>query len=436
VAPRAACLSAATAYDKLRRKYLSSGEIDKNINKFVIVTALALTAIASSAFAADGSYALTNANLFDGVNDAITENVTVFVSDARIERIAAGDVNVPRDYTVIDVEGNFLMPGMIDVHTHIDTIERAKRALDSGVTTVRSASVSAYQDIALRELVRSGKLAGPEVLAAGVFVTPNLGASVLADPRLVELFGGVNSDEDLRRLVNINIDRGVDVIKTRGTQRAGLPDTDPRQQVYTERQLRVVVEEAAKHDIPVLVHAHGDEGARAAVLAGARSIEHGTYMSTETLKLMKERGTWFVPTHVTIVELLEERYNYVLRLRGKHMVPQLEGVMREAYRLGVKFATGADNYYEAESTNRISMEIEAFARIGMSHFEALQAGTVNSAELLRIDDRTGRIAEGFEADMIVVPGDPLENLQVLEDVLLVMSNGQLALQRIPFGVTD
>jgi imidazolonepropionase-like amidohydrolase len=407
-----------------------------NRNYLVTVTVLVLTAVAYPAFAADGSYALTNANLFDGVNERITEDVTVLVNDGRIERIATGDVNVPRGYTVIDIEGNFLMPGMIDVHTHIDSIERAKRALDSGVTTVRSASVSAYQDIGLRELVRSGKLAGPEVLAAGVYVTPNLGAAALADPRLVELFDGVNSDEDLRRLVNINIDRGVDVIKTRGTQRAGLPDTDPRQQVYTERQLRIVVEEAAKHDIPVLVHAHGDEGARAAVLAGARSIEHGTYMSTATLQLMKEHGTWFVPTHVTIVDLVEERFNYVLRLRGRHMVPQLEKVMREAYQLGVKFATGADNYYEAESINRISMEIEAFAKIGMSHFEALQAGTVNSAELLRIDDRTGRIAEGFEADMIVVPGNPLENLQVLEDVLLVMSNGQLALKRIPFGVTD
>lgn len=407
-----------------------------NRMRLVAVVALALTAVAYPTFAADGPYALTNANLFDGVKNAITENATVFVKDGHIERIATGNPRVPRDYTVIDVEGNYLMPGMFDVHTHIDSLERARRALVSGVTTVRTASVSAYQDVALRELVRSGKLAGPEVLAAGVFVTPNLGTSALADPRLAELFDGVNSDDDLRRLVNINIDRGVDVIKTRGTQRAGLPNTDPRQQVYTERQLRVVVDEAAKHDIPVLVHAHGDEGARAAVLAGARSIEHGTYMSTETLRLMKERGTWFVPTHVTIVDLVEERFNYVLRLRGRHMVPQLERVMREAYELGVKFATGADNYYEAESINRISMEIEAFAKIGMSHFEALQAGTVNSAELLRVDDRTGRIAKGFEADMIVVPGNPLENLQVLEDVLLVMSNGQLALKRIPFGATD
>ena len=304
-----------------------------NRNRLVAVTALALTVVASPAFAADGPYALTNANLFDGVNDVITENVTVLVRDGRIEKIETDGGDIPRDYTVIDVEGNFLMPGMIDVHTHMNTIERAQRALDSGVTTVRVAGSTAYQDIALRELVRSGRLAGPEVLAAGVFVIPDLGPSVLADPRLAEFYDGVNGEEDLRRLVNINIDHGVDVIKTVSTQRSGLPDTDPRQQVYTERELRTIIDEAAKHDVPVMVHAHGDEGARAAVLAGARSIEHGTYLSTATLQLMKERGTWFVPTYITIVDLKEEHNHYVLRLRGRHMLPQIERGIREALRM-------------------------------------------------------------------------------------------------------
>ena len=407
-----------------------------NRMRLVVAIALALTAMAYPAFAADGPYALTNANLFDGVNNAIAENVTVLIRDGQIERIESGDVNVPSDYTVIDVEGNFLMPGMIDVHTHLNTIEQAKRALDSGVTTVRVAGVNAYQDIALRELVRSGKLAGPDVLASGVFVIPDLGPSVLADPRLAEFYDGVDGEEDLRRLVNINIDHGVDVIKTVSTQRSGLPDTDPRQQVYTERELRTIVDEAAKHDVPVLVHAHGDDGARAAVLAGARSIEHGTYLSTETLQLMKERGTWFVPTYITIVDLEEEHKHYVLRLRGRHMLPEIERGIREAHRLGVKLATGADSSYEESSINRISLEIEIFANFGLSNFEALQAGTVSAAELLQVDDRTGRIVAGFEADIIAVPGNPLENIRVLQDVLLVMSNGQLALQRFPFGVTE
>ncbi len=407
-----------------------------NRMRLVVVITLALTAIAYPVFAADGPYALTNANLFDGVNNAVTENVTVLVRDGRIERVDTGDVNVPSDYTVIDVEGNFLMPGMIDVHTHLNTIEQAKRALDSGVTTVRVAGVNAYQDIALRELVRSGKLAGPEVLASGVFVIPDLGPAVLADPRLAEFYDGVDGEEDLRRLVNINIDHGVDVIKTVSTQRSGLPDTDPRQQVYTERELRTIVDEAAKHDVPVLVHAHGDDGARAAVLAGARSIEHGTYLSTETLQLMKERGTWFVPTYITIVDLEEEHKHYVLRLRGRHMLPEIERGIREAHRLGVKLAAGADSSYEESSINRISLEIEIFANFGLSNFAALQAGTVSAAELLQVDDRTGRIVEGFEADIIAVPGNPLENIKVLQDVLFVMSNGQLALQRFPFGVTE
>ena len=288
----------------------------------------------------------------------------------------------------------------------------------------------------MRELVRSGKLAGPEVVAAGVFVTPDLGGTVLADPRLASLYGGVNTDDELRMLVNINAEHGVDVIKTRGTQRAGLPDTDPRQQVYTERQLRIVVDEAAKHGIPVMVHAHGDEGARAAVLAGARSIEHGTYLSDETLRLMKERGTWMVPTYVTMDEMNEEQYDYVLRLRGKHMVPQLERAIRKAHELGVPIATGADNYYDNKSINRISIEVEHFVRMGMTNFEALQTATTSSAELLQMGDRTGRIVQGYEADMILVPDNPLTNIEALQDVLLVMSNGHVAMKRIPFAVAE
>lgn len=401
-----------------------------------LIAVLILVTWGSIAFAQSESYALTNANVFNGVDNEITYNATVFVSDGEIERIVDADTSIPRDYEVIDAEGNYLLPGMFDVHTHVSTLDQARRALESGVTTIRTASVSSYQDVAMRELVRSGKLAGPEVVAAGVFVTPDLGGTVLADPRLASLYGGVNTDDELRMLVNINAEHGVDVIKTRGTQRAGLPDTDPRQQVYTERQLRIVVDEAAKHGIPVMVHAHGDEGARAAVLAGARSIEHGTYLSDETLRLMKERGTWMVPTYVTMDEMNEEQYDYVLRLRGKHMVPQLERAIRKAHELGVPIATGADNYYDNKSINRISIEVEHFVRMGMTNFEALQTATTSSAELLQMGDRTGRIVQGYEADMILVPDNPLTNIEALQDVLLVMSNGHVAMKRIPFAVAE
>jgi imidazolonepropionase-like amidohydrolase len=335
-------------------------------------------------------------------------------------------------HLVIDCAGRHLMPGLIDAHTHLDNIDAARRALASGTTTVRTAGVPAYEDVGLRELVRTGALPGPDVVAAGVYVTPDLEDTVLADPRLAPLAGGVAGDEALRLLVAVNADRGVDVIKTRGTERAGRPDTDPREQVYSRRQLEVVVAEAAKHGLPVMVHAHGDEGARAAVEAGARSIEHGTYLSEDTLRLMKERGTWFVPTYITMLEMNEEQYDHVLRLRGAHMVPRLEQAIRDAHRIGVKFATGADNYYDAKSINRVSLEVMYLVKFGLSPFEALQAATTSAAELLMIGDRTGSIAPGLEADLILVPGNPLEDVMALQDVLLVISNGQVALRRIPF----
>jgi len=389
-----------------------------------------------NAFGESSAIALINAKVFNGIDNKIFKGTTVLVNNGHIESLSTSASSIPAGYTVIDLAGYYLMPGLFDVHTHIDTLDQAKRALASGVTTVRSASVPAFQDIALRELSISGAIPGPDVVATGVYVTPNLEGSILADPRLAQFSQGVLTEDELRKLVQINIDRGVDFIKTRGTERAGLPTTDPRKQVYSQSQLRAVVEQAAAHDIPVMVHAHGDEGASAAVLAGARSIEHGTYLSRQTLRQMKTRGTWLVPTYVTMDEMNEEQYDSVLRLRGKYMVPQLEKVVRQAIKIGVKIATGADNYYDEKSINRISIEVEHLVRLGMSRFQALQAATVSSAELLQLADKTGRLAPGYEADMILVSANPLEYIEALQDVLMVISNGQIALNRIPFAVAN
>jgi len=378
--------------------------------------------------------ALTHCALFNGYENSVRTDTTVLLRDGLIERITDSDKAIPDGYETIDCDGNYLMPGLFDVHTHLDNPAAMRRALDSGVTTIRSASVPAFQDVGLREMVRAGALPGPDVVAAGVYVTPDLEDSIMADPRLAGLFHGVASEDDLRLVVKVNADRGVDVIKTRGTERAGRSDTDPREQVYTRRQLEIVVDEAAKHGLEVMVHAHGDEGARAAVEAGARSIEHGTYLSEDTLRLMKDKGTWFVPTLITMLEMNEEQYDHVLRLRGSHMVPRLEQAIRTAQRLGVKFATGADNYYDEQSINRVSLEVMHLVRLGLSPFEALQAATVSSAELLGLADRAGRIAPGYEADLILLPGNPLEDVMALQDVLLVISNGKVALKRIPFGL--
>ena len=402
--------------------------------KHLVTTLLLLLCL--DTYAQQKDYALVNANLFNGTENKIYADAVVFVKSGRIEKIGKKGDAIESAYTVIDCEGNYLLPGMIDAPTHLDNLEAAKRALHTGVTTVRSASVSAYQDVSIREMVKAGVIAGPDMVACGVYVTPNLGETILADPRLASLSKGVNTDDELRHLVNVNIDRGVDVIKTRGTERAGRPDTDPREQTYTEHQLKVIVDEAAKRNVPIMIHAHGDEGARAAVKAGARSIEHGTFLKDETLKLMKERGTFLVPTFITLEDLTLPGGDYddpVIELRGKFMMPLAEKVFKKAHAMGIKIATGADNRYSDKTTSRISLEAAHFVRMGMNNFEALQSATVVAAELLRQEKQTGRVAAGFDADLILVPGNPLQDINALQDVILVMSNGQLALKRLPFG---
>jgi imidazolonepropionase-like amidohydrolase len=382
------------------------------------------------------NYALTQVNLFNGYENKIYNNAIVLVKSGKIERIGKVGETIPTGYEIIDCQNYYLMPGMIDAHSHLDNLAAAKRALETGVTTVRTAGVAAYQDVALANLALSGKIAGPDVIAAGVYVSPNLEETILADTRLAPLINGVRTDDELKLLVNVNIDRGAKVIKTRGTERAGRPDTDPREQVYTEQQIRVIVQEAGKRNIPVMIHAHGDEGSRAAVLAGAKSIEHGTFLSDETLKLMKEKGTYLVPTFITLEDLTQPGGDYagpVLELRGKFMMPQAEKVFKKAHELGVKIVTGADNSYTANTTSRISLECAHFVRMGMTNFEAIQSATVLAAQLLGVDKTTGRVEKGYEADVVLIPGNPLEEIRHLQDALLVMSNGQLALKRIPFG---
>ncbi|MFM8913804.1 MAG: amidohydrolase family protein [Flammeovirgaceae bacterium] len=381
------------------------------------------------------SYALVNVNVFNGVDNKIYPNAIIFVKEGKIEKVGkAGDTT--EGYEIIDCQGYYLLPGLIDAHTHLDNLAAAKRALETGVTTVRTAGVAAYQDVALRKLARQHRIAGPDVVPAGVYVTPNLEETVLADVRLGSLVNGVKSDDELRLLVNVNIDRGAIVIKTRGTERAGRPDTDPREQVYTEAQIRVIVEEAGKRNVPVMIHAHGDEGARAAVMAGTRSIEHGTFLTDETLGLMKQKGTFLVPTFITLEDLTQPGGDYtgpVLELRGKFMMPQAEKVFKKALSMGIKIATGADNSYQTVSTSRISLECAHFARMGMTNFQAIQSATVVAAELLGVEKETGKIMPGYDADLLLVPGNPLEEIRFLQDALLVMSNGHIAVKRIPFG---
>ena len=379
--------------------------------------------------------ALINARIVDVDNESIRDG-SIFINNGKIEAIHySTEVNTD-GYDVVDLEHSYLMPGMIDVHTHLNSLASAERALLSGVTTVRSASVPAFQDVSISEMVYNNQLDGPDMIPAGVYVTPFLNETILADPRLGILKDTVDSEDELRHLVRINIDRGAKVIKTRGTERAGLPETDPRKQTFTTQQLEWIVDEASKSNIPVIIHAHGDEGARAAVIAGARSIEHGTYLSDETLQLMKDKDVFLVPTYITLLDLVEPGGDYdnpVIHMRGKYMIPKSQRTIQSAMRIGVKIATGADNRYTAKTTSRVSMEVEEYIKLGMAPWQALKTTTTIAAELCEIDHYTGKIKVGYEADLIAITDNPIEDPKALQDVIMVMSNGNMSLLRLPFG---
>jgi imidazolonepropionase-like amidohydrolase len=401
----------------------------------VVVATTAPAAVHSHATQGTDRLVLTNANIINVRDGSVQRSATIVVSGGRIESIGAAPSGAAA--RTLDLKGKYVLPGLIDAHTHASDFAAFRRALESGATTVRSAGVSHYIDIGFHELVKRGAVEGPDVVTAGYHVRPQIAAEAfLNNPEYADLRPGVTTVEKLRRAVQMNLAHGVEWIKILATERAGTADTDPRKQVYTEAEIRAIVEEAATKNVPVEAHAHGDEGAMAAVKAGVRSIEHGTYLSDETLRLMKARGTYFDPTFTVVTDLVEAGGDYdipALRIRGEHMLPRLRDAIIRAHKLGVKIVTGCDTGYGPNSLVRIGQEIAHFVEMGFTPLEAIQSATLVNAEMLRLDKSIGVVEPGFEADLIAVEQNPLEHITTVEDPLLVISNGRVAVDRTSFG---
>src|SRR3954471_10621564 len=383
---------------------------------------------------ADG-LALVNANVVDVRDGRVTANTTIVVRGGRIVSIATA--GAPAGVRAIDLKGKYVLPGLIDAHTHAADFAAFRRALESGVTTARSAGVSNYADVGFHELVKSGAAIGPDVLTAGYHVRPRIAEEAfLSDPTFADLMAGVTTIEKMRRAVQMNLAHGVNWIKILATERAGTADTDPRKQVYSEDEIRAIVQEAATRNVPVEAHAHGEEGGMAAVKAGVRSIEHGTYLSDATLQLMKERGTFLDPTYTTVIDVKEAGGDYdipALRIRGEQMLPRIRDLIVRAHRLGVKIVAGSDTAYGPSSLTRIPQEITHFVEMGFTPLEALRSATTVTAEMLGLDKAIGVVEVGYEADLIAVERNPLTDIATTQDPLLVISNGRIGLDRLNFG---
>jgi imidazolonepropionase-like amidohydrolase len=399
----------------------------------ILVASLSASPRTVSSQSESSSLVLAHANVIDGVSNEPQLDVTVIVRNGKIEQI--GKMSPPAGAEVIDLKGRWLLPGFVDAHAHISNLAAARAALQSGVTTARDLGVNNFFDIGVRELNHAGVADLPDVVAAGYHVRPRPAEELFVDiPKLGALMGKtVSGTENVRRIVRAQIERGVNVIKVMATERAGLPDTDPRKRVFTDEELAAVVDEARKSGVYVAAHAHGDEGAYAAVKAGVRSIEHGTYLSDRTLALMKERGTYFDPTIATVADLIEPGGDYdnaILSIRGRHMLPRVRETAAKAWKAGIKMVAGTDTGYGPNSNRRIPHEVIELVAIGMLPMEAIKAATSISAECMGIEKRTGSIRPGLEADFVAVERDPLSDVRNLQDVLLVINNGKVVINRL------
>ena len=374
---------------------------------------------------------LTNANVIDGVSEKAIRQATVIVRDGKIVSVAATSTNIPHYATVLDLKGRWLLPGLIDAHVHVNE-DQARVALESGVTTVRTGNGG----VSVREQHRAGVSTLPEVVASGPQVVRQPGQRFFQEfPQLADMKDGVRGPDHMRRIIGALIDSGVDVIKILATERAGLPEADPRRRTFTDEELVAATDAATLGGRAVMAHAHGDEGASAAVRAGVRSIEHGTYLSDATLSLMKARGTFLVPTII-----VNERYaamggsgpqpNAIVADRSRAMLPLVRAVTTKALKMGVRIVAGSDNTYNDKKYG-LQDELTELGRAGLSPMAAIKAATSVAAECLMINTRTGAIRAGLEADLIVVDRDPTADLEALREVLFVLNDGKIVTNRLP-----
>jgi imidazolonepropionase-like amidohydrolase len=383
---------------------------------------------------------LVNATLVDGTGAGPQSGVTVSIRDGKVSAISPRTPDAAEGVRRIDLDGRYLLPGLIDAHAHIESPAAAQRALQSGVTTARVLGDSHFQALGTRDLIRLGHVPGPELLVSPGHIRPKPGlAFFMAYPQFGDAVGGeLRGPGRIAEATRAFIANGADVVKVGASERAGLASTDPRRPELTEDEMRAAVTEAAKNNLYVAAHAHAREGVANAVRAGVRSIEHGTWVDDETLAEMKRRGTFFVPTLAVMSPLGDPKGNsaddVALQLRTQSMMGPLRAAVKKAHALGITIAAATDgSYADGDDTGRIRVahEIAMFREFaGMTPLESIAAATRNGAQVLGVDGRTGTIRPGLEGDLVAYDGDPLADDLTLLEPRLVISDGRIVVEGV------
>ena len=400
----------------------------------ILSAALQLALLAAAATAGAADQWISNAQLIDGLPGSRVRAVNVRIIDGRIAEITPASSRPD----AFDLKGAFLMPGYIDVHTHIEDPASATRALMSGVTTTRVLGDVYLKGMATRDLVRAGHVAGPQMLVSAGHVRPRLGEPfILSFPQFGQYVDApLQGADNVATVVRAVIARGADVIKVGASERAGLARTDPRRPELSYEELSAAVTEAKKAGLFVAAHAHDRAGANAAVRAGVRSIEHGTYLDDPTLALMRQQGTFFVPTLAIMSPRGDPTGNsadaIALQIRTTYMMRPLRDAVRKARTLGIPVAVGTDGAYgDGDDYSRVrpGHEIAELVDCGYTVLEAISSATYQGARVLGIEGRTGSVAVGLEADLLVIDRDPRVDPTTLLEPLVVINDGKWVLNR-------
>ena len=397
--------------------------------------------------AAAGPLVLRAARLLDVESGRIVPDATVVIEGDRI--VAVGPDRLPAGAEVIDLGDRTLMPGLMDLHTHLayelgpgwvhrtvtDTLAdhalrgaaNAKKTLHAGFTTVRDLGSPGFADVSLAHAIEAGMIEGPRVIPAGHAVTITGGHCDTTGyaPGIAERdwrSGVADGPAEVMKAARHQIKHGAQWIKICATAGVLSFEGPVGAQQLAGDEMRMIVQEAARHGVRVAAHAHGAEGILAAVEAGVASIEHGSVLTDEILAAMKERGTYLVPTTYLADAIDLEVLPPPIRAKAESILPRAKDSVSRAIEAGVPIAYGTDAGVYPHGLN--ARELATLVRRGMTPLEALRTATVHAAALLGVDDR-GTIAPGRLADLIAVPGNPLEDVSATERVSFVMKGGRV-----------
>ena len=393
--------------------------------------------------------------LLDTKSGKIESKKTILVQGNKIVNVFDGYI-MPKSKTAkkIDLRDKVVMPGLIDMHVHIEmefdaktrlrkyianeadvafnSVGFAKSTLLNGFTTVRDLGGTGV-NISVRNAINAGKIPGPRVFTAGKSLAttgghadPTNGSSrkLIGDPGPKE--GVVNSVEDAKKAVRQRYKNGADCIKitaTGGVLSVAKSGDNPQ---FTIEEIKAICDTAKDYGMHVAAHAHGDEGMQRAIIGGVKTIEHGTYMSDETMDLMKKHDAFLVPT-ITAGKEVEEKakikgfYPEIVVPKALAVGPQIQGTFARAYQKGVGIAFGTDAGVFKHGNN--GKEFGYMVEAGMPAIETIQSATITNAKILQMENEIGQIKKGFFADIIAVDDNPTKKIETMENVVFVMKNG-------------